>query len=205
MSLSSLVVGALSISILHAILPSHWLTFVLVGSAQRWSKSKILRIVFFAGSGHVLMTSILGLITASIAKGILPYLSHLETYVTSGILIILGLIYIFLGVIHKSNHSHSLKKGSSDKATATSLFLMLTLSPCEAMIPLFFAGSTLGWQTLLTLSVAMAVGTVSGMLSLTYLTVVGYKRIHFPWLEENERIAIGVILFVLGVFAAFFN
>ncbi len=205
MSLSSLIVGALTISTIHAILPSHWLTFVLVGSAQRWSKSKIMRIVFLAGSGHVLMTTILGLITASIAKGILPYLSYLETYVTSGILIILGLIYIFLGVTHKSNHNHSLKKGSSDKATATSLFLMLTLSPCEAMIPIFFAGSILGWQTLLILSLIMTLGTISGMLALTYLTLVGYKRIHFPWLEENERIVIGAILLVLGVFAAFFN
>lgn len=205
MSFSSLIIGALTVSMVHAILPSHWLTFVLVGSAQGWSKGKIMRLAFLAGSGHVLMTTMLGLATASIAKEILPYLGYLETYVTSGILIILGLIYIFLGVAHKGDHSHSFKSGPSDKATETSLFLMLTLSPCEAMIPLFFVVSTLGWNILLILSLVVTLGTISGMLSLTYLTLVGYKRIHFPWLERNERTVTGAILFVLGVFAAFFD
>ena len=152
-----------------------------------------------------MMTTLLGLAAASIAKEVLPYLGYLETYVTSGILIILGLIYIFLGVAHKGDHNHSLESGTHDKATETTLFLMLTLSPCEAMIPLFFVASTLGWNILLILSLVMTLGTISGMLSLTYLTLIGYKRIHFPWLEKNERTVIGVILFAIGVFAAFFN
>ena len=152
MSFSSLIAGVLTVSMIHAILPSHWLTFVLVGSAQGWSKSRIMRLTFLAGSGHVLMTTMLGLVTASIAERILPYLGYLETYVTSGILIILGLIYIFLGVAHKGDRNHSFKSGPPDKATETSLFLMLTLSPCEAMIPLFFVASTLGWNILLILS-----------------------------------------------------
>lgn len=205
MSLSSLVVGALTVSTLHAILPSHWLTFVLVGSAQGWSKSKIMRLVFLAGSGHVLMTTILGLATASIAKEILPYLSYLGIYVTSGILIVLGLIYIFLGVARKGDHNHSFKSRPTDKATETSLFLMLTISPCEAMIPIFFITSTLGWNILLILSLVVTLGTISGMLSFTYLTLVGYKRIHLQWLEKNERTVIGSILFALGVFAALFG
>jgi nickel/cobalt exporter len=205
MSFNSVIVGALTVSMFHAILPDHWLTFVLVGSAQRWSRSKIMRLVFLAGSGHVLLTTMLGLATASIAKGILPYLGYLETYVSRGILIILGLIYIFLGFAHKGDHNHSFRSGPPNKATETSLFLMLTLSPCEAMIPLFFAASTLGWNILLMLSLVVTLGTISGMLSLTYLALVGYKRIHFPWLEKNERKIIGTILLALGVFAALFS
>jgi len=68
MSLSSLVVGALTVSTLHAILPSHWLTVVLVGNAWGWSKNKIMRLVFLAGSGHVLMTTMLGIAAASEAR-----------------------------------------------------------------------------------------------------------------------------------------
>ena len=200
MSLSSLMVGALTISMIHAILPDHWLTFVLVGSAQRWSRSKIMRLVFLAGSGHVLMTTLLGIATASIAKGILPFLGHLEKYVPSGILMTLGLIYILLGAAHKGDYDHPLKSGLSNKATEASLFLMLTLSPCEAMIPLFFMASTLGWNSLLILSVVAMLGTISGMLVLTYLSLIGYKRIHFPWMEKNERTVLGVILLALGVF-----
>jgi len=88
-----------------------------------------MRLVFLAGSGDVLLTTMLGLATASIAKGILPYLGYLETYVTGGILIILGLIYIFLGFAHKGDHNHSFRSWFPNKSTETSLFLMLTLSP----------------------------------------------------------------------------
>ena len=204
MSLVSLIVSALTISVLHALLPDHWLTFVLVGSAQRWSKRKIIRLVFLAGGGHVLLTTMLGLVIASIAKGLLPYLGYLETYVTSVVLIILGLIYIALGIAHRGDHYHH-KSGLSDKATETSLFLMLTLSPCEAMIPVFFAASTLGWDSLLIMSLVATLGTISGMVILTYLGLEGYRRIHFPWLEKNERTAIGVILLALGVFTMFFD
>ncbi len=40
------------------------------------------------------------------------------------------------------------------------------------------------------------------MLSMTYLAVVGYKRIHFTWLEKNERKIIVPIILALGVFAS---
>jgi cadmium resistance protein CadD (predicted permease) len=205
MSFSSLIVGALTIAVLHAILPDHWLTFVLVGSAQRWSKRKIIRLVFLAGSGHVLMTTVLGLAIAWLAKGVLPYLGYLETYVTSGTLIILGLVYLTLGITRKANHDHSSKNGFSDKATETSLFLMLTFSPCEAMIPVFFRASTLGWENLLIVSLVATLATISGMVVLSSLALEGYKRIHFPWLEKNERTVIGVVLFALGIFTVFFD
>ena len=141
MNLVTLVVGAVTISTLHALLPSHWLAFVFVGSAQGWPGSKIMKIALLAGSGHVAMTTLLGLATATVARGIVSYLGYLEAYVTSGILILLGLVYVFLGITHESSHNHFFKGGPSDKATATSLFLMLTLSPCEAIIPVFFAAS----------------------------------------------------------------
>lgn len=202
MSFNSLIVGALTISIFHAVLPSHWLTFVLVGSAQRWSKRKIMRLMFLAGSGHVLMTTILGLVAASIAKGILPYIEYFDTFVTSGILIGLGLVYIFLGIKNKTNN-HDLTHESSNKATGTSLFLMLTLSPCVSMIPVFFVAGTMTWSTLLMLPLVMTLSTIGIMLSLTFLALTGYKRIHFPWLERNEKTVVGTILFALGIFALF--
>lgn len=202
MGLNSLIIGTLTISIFHAVLPSHWLTFVLVGSAQRWSKRKIMRLMFLAGSGHVLMTTILGLVAASIAKGVLPYLEYFDTFVTSGILIVLGLVYIFLGIKNKTNN-HDLTHESSNKATETSLFLMLTLSPCEAMIPVFFVAGTMTWSTLLMLSLVVTLSTIGIMTSLTFLALKGYKRIQFPWLERNEKTVVGTILFALGIFALF--
>lgn len=200
MDLFTLIGGAVTISTLHALLPSHWLVFVLVGSAEGWPQSKIMKIALLAGSGHVAMTTMLGLAAATVARGIISYLGYFEAYVTSGILILLGVVYILLGITHGNSHTHSSEGGPSDKATATSLFLMLTLAPCEAVIPVFFAASGFGWDVLLMLSLFMALGTISSMLALIHLTSAGYRKMRFKWLEENERALIGIILSVLGVF-----
>src|SRR3712207_8841841 len=42
--------------------PTHWLPFVLTARVQRWGKLKTLGITALAGSGHVLMTALLGLL-----------------------------------------------------------------------------------------------------------------------------------------------
>lgn len=67
MSWISLITGAVIISILHALLPSHWLAFVLIGKAQGWHGNKIMKIVLLAGSGHVATITILGLAAGTIA------------------------------------------------------------------------------------------------------------------------------------------
>lgn len=203
MSLDSLVIGTLTISIFHALIPSHWLTFVLVGSTQRWSKRKIMRLVFLAGSGHVIMTTILGLVAASIAKWVFQNLVYIDTFVTSGILIVLGLVYLFLGIKAKTKNTDFAHQ-SSNKASEISLLLMLTLSPCEAMIPVFFVAGVMSWSTLLMLSLIVTLSTIVIMTSLTFLALTGYKKIQSPWLERNEKTVVGAILFALGIFALFF-
>lgn len=199
MNFSGLIFGTLTISLFHAALPSHWLTFVLVGSAQKWGKRKILKLIFLAGSGHVLLTTVLGLVAASLAKWILPYLEYFDTYLTSGILMVLGVVYMFLG-FRGNGHKHESTIKGSNRATEMSLFLMLTLSPCEAMIPVFFAAGTLTWDVLLALALVVTLSTIGIMVFLTYLTLLGYKKLNFPWLERNERTVVGILLFTLGIF-----
>ncbi len=99
MSFNSVIVGALTVSMLHAILPDYRLTFVLVGSAQRWNRSKIMRLVFFTWKW-----------ACSADYDAWPCYAR----------------YIFLGFAHKEDHNHSFRSRSSNKATETSLFLMLS-------------------------------------------------------------------------------
>lgn len=197
--------GAVTISLLHAILPNHWLPFVLVGNAQNWDDRKIMRIALLAGGGHVFMTVILGIIVAFAGSLIVSSFDILLLPVTSGILIVFGSIYVSLGLRTKRKiaKNHHLKM--SDKTTSLSLFLMLTFSPCEAMIPVFFAASPYGWTTLLILTLIVAFTTIGGMLLLIYLSLIGYKRIHSRWFEENDRIVIGAILILLGLFVLLYH
>ncbi|MFQ6107225.1 MAG: hypothetical protein ACE5QF_06525 [Thermoplasmata archaeon] len=201
MDICALLIGASTISVLHAALPNHWLPFVLVGNAQNWEDRKILQIALLAGGGHVLMTALLGVAVALAGTMILSSFDILLLPVTSGILIVFGLIYMILGFRREHQHHHDIP----DKATALSLFVMLTFSPCEAMIPVFFAASLYGGSALAALVLIVAVATIGGMLLLIYLTMIGYKRIPSHWFEDNERIVIGALLMLLGLFILIYH
>jgi hypothetical protein len=205
MEIYGLLIGAIAISVLHAALPNHWLPFVLVGRAQKWEDKKILRISFFAGTGHVVMTGIFGLIAALVGGLILSSLDLLLLPVTSGILIVIGSIYVVLGYRTKIEGAEGHHHDIPDNATSTSLVLMLTLSPCEAMIPIFFAASPYGLESLLLLVVVVSLATIGAILLLVYLTMKGYERIHSHWLEKNDRIVVGAALILLGILVSVFH
>lgn len=58
--LLSLLGGGFVAAFLHAALPTHWLPFVLVGRAQRWSVARVMTAVVTAGLAHILSTAVVG-------------------------------------------------------------------------------------------------------------------------------------------------
>ena len=80
--LLSLLGTGFATAFLHAALPTHWLPFVLVGRAQRWSLPRLLGAVAAAGLAHIATTAVVGglIVVAGLAlnqwiSGILPWLS----------------------------------------------------------------------------------------------------------------------------------
>jgi putative Mn2+ efflux pump MntP len=200
MSANSLISGAFVVALVHAILPNHWLPFVLIGSVEKWNRKRILGVLTLAGVGHILVTAGLGFITAFIGKEVIERI-ELKIPIASIILLTFGIIYIILNLRkHKHTHSHSKHRKFT---TAFSLFLMLTLTPCEPMIVVYFTMGTFGLKFLILLTLVMAITTLCGMLTLTYFTLLGYERVKFQWLEKNERLVIGIILLILGILFMF--
>ena len=86
--LLSLLGGGFATAFLHAALPTHWLPFVLVGRAQRWSQGRVLGAVVAAGLAHIAATAAVGglIVVAGLALdqwlgGVLPYLSAILLFV----------------------------------------------------------------------------------------------------------------------------
>jgi len=65
---ASVAATGFAVAFLHAALPTHWLPFVLVGRAQKWTTGRTLGVTLLAGLGHVGLTILLGLaVTAGAA------------------------------------------------------------------------------------------------------------------------------------------
>lgn len=46
--MEQLIIGSLALSILHAVIPSHWLPVVAIGRKENWAIGKVLRVTALA-------------------------------------------------------------------------------------------------------------------------------------------------------------
>ncbi len=194
----SLIGATFLIAMVHAVMPTHWMPFALIGKEQKWSLTKTIFVTAIAGFGHSITTSVLGSIIAILGFQITKYIEAFSEPLSGSILIILGIIFIIVGRLKPHTHNHG-RLTFSDKAIVISLFMMLSFSPCVAMLPIFLAASTFSFGMLLLLCIILSATTVSVMLILTILAYSGVKKIIFSKIEHYEKEIIGGILSLIGI------
>ena len=202
---TSIAVTGFAVAFLHAALPTHWLPFVPVGRAQKWSTGRTLGVTLLAGLGHVGLTIALGLGLVVAGLALEPRLGGLFHWAVGGLMVAVGLFYMARG-----RHNHALpeagrKTYASDRAAIIALVTLLTLSPCEAFLPYYLAGMQHGWQAFLVLSAVLMAATSAGMLIFTSLSLAGFKRLGLQWVERYEETILGAALIVVGLAVAFFK
>jgi hypothetical protein len=213
-------VTGFAIAFLHAAIPTHWLPFVLAGRAQRWSTAQTLCVTLAAGGGHVLFTTLLGVLVVWLGIQTSRLTGDAFPFVAGGVLFAFGLYYLagqFRGIGHGHSHfDHAHHHGQdhghdhhqslvqpeparrSDWAAVVALFAALTFSPCEGFLPVYLSGVGYGWLGFAFLSLVLAGGTILGMVMFTWLSIRGLERFKIDILERFERGVLGVLLCVLG-------
>lgn len=101
----------------HAAIPTHWLPFVLAGRGQRWSKAKTLGVVALCGLGHVLFTTVLGVLVVWLGIETRKWTGEVFPWIAGGVLILFGLYYLIRQVRgggHGHSHGHEHAHGHGD-------------------------------------------------------------------------------------------
>jgi hypothetical protein len=208
----TLFLGTLSIASVHALIPSHWLAFAVVGRTQGWSMRRTLLTALLAGTGHVLLTIILGFATAGVGKALLEAIPHqAENAAKAGALLLLGGYYISASLRGKSacghDHSHeaegeelpsSVSRRMRSSTVIGALVMGMTLSPCLDLLTIYVAASSFPWHIVALISLVMSITTLLLMTLLVWLAMQGLHRVRFHWLENNEGPVMGGILIALG-------
>ncbi|HQR89439.1 MAG: hypothetical protein B7Z44_00835 [Caulobacter sp. 12-67-6] len=207
---ASIAATGFVVAFLHAALPTHWLPFVLVGRAQKWSTRRTLGVTLLAGLGHVGLTIVLGLALVLAGMALQPSLGEVFHWIVGGLMAAVGVFYVLRAYFLKEGHNHAMPEASrrtygSDRAAIAALVTLLTLSPCEAFLPYYLAGMEHGWQAFLLLSLVLLTATSAGMLIFTGLSLAGFKRLGLQWVERYEETILGVALILVGVAVAFFK
>ena len=92
---TSILVTGLSVAFLHAAIPTHWLPFVLAARGQGWSRARTLSVVGFAGTGHVLLTTLLGGLLVFAGMQVEQWIGSVFAWIAGGALILIGLFYLW--------------------------------------------------------------------------------------------------------------
>jgi len=226
-SIAILSLTAISIGFVHTILgPDHYLPFIVLSQAKKWSLRKTMIITFFCGLGHVLSSVILGLIGIAVGISVTKLIS-VESFrgnVAAWLFIGFGLVYMIISIrnlIKKRKHTHSHFHIDGDKhdhehdhhnehthihqeevvkTTPWLLFLIFVFGPCEPLIPiLMYPAAEHNIPGAVIVSVLFSVVTIATMMSIVLAFKMGMNRINLKPLEKFSHLIAGAMIFFSGL------
>lgn len=207
-SILPILITGLFISVLHSMIPTHWLPFVMASRSQKWSWSKTQSILLIAGLGHVIMTTLLGAVIFALGLGVYHNIQTYFIAIASASIALFGAFQIYqyktghkhshCDNTHEHHHGEDLRRKSTDGWAILSLLSLLTFSPCESFLPVYLSAVGYGWLGFLLLSFVLATGTLVTMLSFTWLSAKTINHFKMDWLEDHEKLITGIGLIVLA-------
>jgi nickel/cobalt exporter len=226
-SLALLSFTAISIGFVHTLLgPDHYLPFIVLSEAKKWTLRKTMVITFFCGIGHVLSSVILGL--AGIAIGIsLNKLVATESFrgnIAAWLFIAFGLVYMIISIrnlVRKRKHSHThyhlggekhehehdhhkehthVHDNDIVKTTPWILFLIFVFGPCEPLIPIvMYPAAQNNISGAVFVSLLFSAVTIGTMMSIVLVFKLGLSRINLKPVEKYSHLIAGALIFFSGV------
>jgi nickel/cobalt transporter (NicO) family protein len=226
-SITLLSITAISIAFIHTILgPDHYLPFIVLSQARKWTLKKTMFVTFLCGLGHVLSSVVLGLV--GIAVGIsVTRLVAVESFrgnIAAWLFIAFGFVYMVISIrnlIKKRKHTHShfhidgekhehehnhhkehthIHHGEMVKTTPWILFLIFVFGPCEPLIPiLMYPAAQNNISGAVVVSVLFSVITISTMMSIVLAFKMGLNKINLKPLEKYSHLIAGAMIFFSGL------
>ncbi len=226
-SIALLSVTAVSLGFIHTVLgPDHYLPFIVLSEAKKWSLRKTMLITFFCGIGHVLSSVILGLV--GIAVGIsVSKLVSVESFrgnIAAWLFISFGLVYMVISVRNlykKKRHTHShfhIDKGAHThdhdhhlehshihennvvNTTPWILFLIFVFGPCEPLIPIvMYPAAENNISGAVIVSLLFSAVTISTMMLIVLAFKMGLSRINLKPIEKYSNLIAGAMIFFSGI------
>ena len=207
----SFAAAGFGVALVHVAIPTHWLPFVLVGRAQGCTLRRVLGAATAAGVGHILTTSIVGVLILMAGRFMEQWLQGLLHYAAAALLFGFGVFYLMrafqrrLAVAGIGDETLVAPPRVSDGAAWWGVVGALALSPGEVLLSFYLTGDSHGWPGLVLLSTVFLIGTLAGMVALISLTWAGMAHFRMERLARYESAALGAVLIALGVAVVVFS
>lgn len=223
-----LTVSTFTIALLHTLMgPDHYLPFVMMARAKKWSLAKTIWITFFCGVGHVAGSLILGAtgIALGLAATTLEVVESTRGEIAAWALIAFGMVYFIWGLkkavknrphshwhhhgnevthhhehIHNGRHSHLHEESKEKSMTPWILFVIFVLGPCELLIPLLmYPAATSSLFEVIWVSGIFSVVTIATMVLVVATLLLGINKLRFGRFEKFSHSMAGATICVAGM------
>jgi ABC-type nickel/cobalt efflux system permease component RcnA len=230
--LKALILTAASIGFFHTLLgPDHYLPFIMMSWARKWSNTKTVFITVLCGLGHIGSSVVLGLIGVAFGLAIknLELAESLRGNVAAWLLIGFGLAYFVWGLrrgyrnrphshfhghggdgphAHRHSHHEEHLHVHDDKAqtsiTPWMLFVVFVFGPCEPLIPiLMYPAAKNSWFGLIVVTAVFAVTTIGTMVGAVVLSRAGINILPLSGMQRFAHAIAGATICLCGLAIVF--
>jgi nickel/cobalt transporter (NicO) family protein len=199
-----LTAAAASIGFIHTVLgPDHYIPFIVIAKARKWSMFKTGWVTFLCGIGHILSSVVLGII--GIALGIaVTRIQTLESFrgnIAGWLLIAFGLIYFAWGLrrAFRKTHSH-LHVEERTNLTPWILFTIFVFGPCEPLIPiLMYPAARSSIFGIILVTAVFGTVTIGTMMTIVLLSSLGVNLLPMHKFERYTHALAGATICLCGV------
>lgn len=223
-----LLATAASLAFIHTLFgPDHYLPFIVMSKARKWTMFKTVWVTVLCGIGHVGSSVLIGAIGVAFGIGItkIEGLEGVRGDIAAWAFILFGFIYFIWGMwraiknkphkhihihdngsthTHEHTHEHTHDHVHKKNITPWVLFTIFVLGPCEPLIPILMypaaKQSTIG---LILVIVVFSVITISTMLGIVLLASKGIKFISFGKIEKYTHAIAGATILLSGLAIVF--
>jgi len=225
--LTLLCLNAAAVAVLHTLFgPDHYVPFVVMARARRWSSWRTALITLACGIGHVGSSVVLGLV--GVVCGVeLQKVMHIESFrgsLATWLLIAFGAVYLVWGLrrayrsqvhthghvheddgyhvhahAHDREHAHVHDAEAQISLTPWILFTIFIFGPCEPMIPLIMYPAAGGnWLGVVLVAVVFSAITIAIMLAVVLLSLYGVHLLPLGRLERYSHALAGATIVLTG-------
>ncbi len=228
--LKVLLVTAASIGFLHTLFgPDHYLPFIVMSWARKWSAARTALITGLCALGHIGSSVVLGLVGVSLGLAVerLTGAESLRGQIAAWLFIAFGLAYTIWGIRHIyrsrphqhahvhledaehshvhphrhfGEHSHVHDVQSFQSLTPWILFTIFVFGPCEPLIPILMYPAAKGSLfDLLLVTAVFGLVTTGTMLAAVFLGKAGVDFLPLQNVQRYSHALAGAAILLCGL------
>jgi putative Mn2+ efflux pump MntP len=202
----SIFIGSLLLSLLHAVIPNHWLPVLAIGKKNNWTLQEVTKVTFISGLAHALSTIVIGIILGLLGLQLANKIEYFTHFIAPAMLVLLGFFFIYQHHRHKHFHLHKTPEATRPKSKIIlALVVAMFLSPCMEIEAYFLLAGAHGLLAVLSIAALYLTISVSGMVLWVRLAYKGILKLNWHTLEHKSGIITGWTLVITGIISFFIS